>query len=48
MLELYNSGSYNPVTLLPVGNYAAISVCENSKNILNAIEGSIYKALQEL
>lgn len=29
-----------------MGNFAAISVCKNSKNILNTIEGFIYKVLQ--
>jgi hypothetical protein len=28
---------------LPMGNYAAVSVCKNSKNMLNTIEGSILQ-----
>jgi hypothetical protein len=37
----------NVLILQGGGSLAAISVCKKSKNILNTIEGSIYKVLQD-
>jgi nitrate reductase gamma subunit len=36
------------VSLFPMGNYAAISVWKNSKNILNTIEGSMLQDFTRL